>query len=222
MSVIIDLLNQSKNITKDKIQERLAETYLLSPGKTKKATHKIKVRFPFFKIKNRNVFVITILSISILSLALLLSHIFSTYTFYENILLSQKITFINGAFKDRGGYITILNNNTKRDVGVAIDFKKPIDLSSKYLLMSAMAKRGEGSLKVILRDKNFRSYTSDVFNIKDAKKGWRNFIIPLNEFKQSINMRNIQHIRLILENKLTREKKQTAELYIKKISLVDR
>ncbi len=224
MSVIIDLLNKYKK-GEGKTEEKLAETYLSTSRKIQPHT---------YSIKDWRIATAIFLSISILLLLVFsILFIFSTRAMsinitvnkktvpaYENLIFAQKVSFFgasSGMSHLGRENLVLINEGVKERAGVAIDLEEPVNLSHKLLLISAATKEGAGRLRIILRDKNYRSYISNVIDIKDT---WQNFIIAPGRFRDSIDMGNISHIRLEFDSERMREGRSPT-IYIKKIALVD-
>jgi len=232
MSNIIDLLK--KDHIDHKTQERLAETYFpLSDEAAKDSKAPSDIPSPIsHDIKKKVPLAITPFSIVLLILCAILLYAFLTYTVkvnimvtkkvpspYEDLLVTQKIDSFGAVFNENG-HISLMNSDTKRGTALMIDLDKPVDLSNKYVLISAMPKTNGGRVNVILRDKNYRSYISDTLNIRDNKKEWQNFMISAQNGKESIDIQKIQHMRLeLVNNKM--ENMDSPAIYIKKIALID-
>lgn len=223
MSLIIELLkkksareaNSSKENAAKKIQyesqtqQLLAETYLRSstdsfPKKTAsteadKTLKAKKYTLPVILISAG--FIIAGILIFILAshaLDINITVIKKASSPYENLLLKHEITLIGTATREKG-HISLVSGANNAP-GVAIDLKNNLDMTDKNLLIGALPKKGTGSLKVILRDKNHRSYISDTLHISNAESGRQNFIITIDKAKESVDIKNINHIRVELEN----------------------
>ncbi|MFH1847611.1 MAG: hypothetical protein ABH825_00130 [Candidatus Omnitrophota bacterium] len=230
MSTIIDILTRVNRSTVGRTetpgrdsytQERLAETYLYtSGGHEKAATQAVKTNRP----------AIVAISALILLLAALVFYAFSTYAvkidilinrkadpLYQNLLSTQKMS-LTGASTNRMGHI-ILNGGAERPAAAAIDLKEPVDMTYKYLLVNVSAKSGGGRLKVILRDKNYRSYISNTLRISERTAENQNFIITSRDVKNTVDIRTISHIRLELE-KASAEDIGHSIILLKKVSII--
>lgn len=219
MSVIIDLLNQD-NVNKE-TQEQLARTYF-SPSE-------IAVK-PRSGTRGPRVALLASCLV-LLSILIFLSYALYAYTFdldfsmekkartsYGNLLTTKDITLLGRATK-QWGYIS-LKGDAKRRSGITIDLKKPMDLSKRYISLSALSKEKGGRLKIILRDKNYRSYVQRVISGQELKGDWHNFIIATDGFRDSIDIRNILHIRLELDN-TKRRGADRPEVHINRVTLID-
>jgi len=231
MSIIIDRLK--KQSAEDDTRERLAETYFSSnnietPSPAKGSDKKkITSRHAWIK-KYKTRIAGFVAALIILSASIL--YIFKIYAFeidinvtkkavypYGNLLATQEINPIGQAGGAKRGFSLISAPETKR-AGIAIELKEPVDLSQKLLSISALSKKGGGKLKVILRDKNYKSFESGSLDIKNAAGQWQNFIVSAECPKLSIDTRNIKHIRLELKE----SRFPQSEIYIKKVALIER
>lgn len=216
MSVIIDLLKE--NTDDSKTREKLAETYFpraSTPSGRKK----------------RNGLRITALLAMIFFFGAVLYYVIRPYgitidigtnkradVIFEHLLITQKVNLF-GTAVDKKGHVSLVNGTDKRRSGITIDLKNPVDLSNKHLLISVLPKAGKDKLKVIFRDKNYRSYISNILDVEDTKKDWQNFIVSSGPSKESIDVRNIRHIRLEVEGGAGEA--GASEIYIKEVALID-
>lgn len=212
------------------VQERLAETYLSSslnrpkerkkwpPATQEKATK--KYRLPA-----------AILLVSILILAAIffmlansnlkidIDVVRETPPPFENLLISEDVSFSEGAALKRG-YVYLPSPEGDRPSAVSIDLDERIDLVNNSLLVGVTLKRGRGDLKVVLRDANHRSYIADILKMRMADRDRLNFIVSTDGAKNSIDIRKIQHVRFELEPaKSARAKK--ALMHLDKVLLID-
>lgn len=223
MSLIIELLkkknakeanisdeNAAKKIQyESQTQQLLAETYLRSstdpfPKKTasteaNKTLKAKKYTLPAILISAGFIIAgIVILILASHTLDVNITVIKKAPSPYENLLLKHEITLIGTATRERG-HISLVSG-AKDAPGVAIDLNSNLDMTDKSLLIGALPKKGTGNLKVILRDKNHRSYISDTLHISNTESGRQNFIITIDKAKESIDIKHINHIRVELED----------------------
>jgi hypothetical protein len=232
MSVILDLLNKSdgkitavsgaekREDLERKTRERLAETYLSQSAKKRPAKEENTVA-PAKRMPRKA------LLAGGLSILCLLAYFLIAYAFsidvtitrrsgspYPDLLESSDIMPAGRAYK-KHSYYTLRSIEGERAAMLAIEPEKPVDLASNDLLVSALLKEGSGTLKVILRDTNHRSYLSEVLELRGGGASWRNFIVSARDSKDSIDIRNIGHIRLAAEGE------GVFEVYVKNVLMID-
>ncbi|MFH0763871.1 MAG: hypothetical protein V1927_02565 [Candidatus Omnitrophota bacterium] len=114
-----------------------------------------------------------------------------------NKAIIKKFEFRGQARRGKNSEIkdsVILNNPKKYNwADLSVDFKFPVDLSERAILLSLRGATGGEKLNVVLRDtKNRSSRLSDISlssNLKDK-------MIHMDEFKGDIDLGNINHLRL--------------------------
>lgn len=233
MEKLIDLIRQREE---DKTQEILAKTYL-PISNTERAKPPEEAKFSHHgSTKKLKIGAIAMLSASMLLLAISIFLAFSTHAFsvnivvnkkaplmHENLLFTQKLSFTGSSSNLShlsGGYLVLSDSGSLRHSGVAIDLNKNIDLSHRLLLLTAMTKNGKGKMDIIFRDKNLRSYTTHLELPEEGKELWQNFIISSFNFKNSIDVGNIRHIRLEFNKDGLQSQKGTT-VHIKTVALID-
>jgi len=230
MSEILKLFNQYKSDAKT--QETLAETYLptsADSGNTENATDQ---KGP----KGWKTMTFLALSVSLVILASAIFFVFITHALsinvtvnkkipspFENLLFTQKLGFVGGVDNVShlaDDYLILASTEKKLGAGITIDLDKPIDITDKILMITAMSKDGLASLKISFRDKNFRSFTSNIVKVGQRESEWQNLLIAPDKSKDSIDLKNITHLRISLNNVIYNEE-ETLAVYIKKVSLID-
>lgn len=224
MSEIIELLKRKNNY---KTQEKLAEVYLPPSIKQKPAAAS-----PPPKTRLRNIAAITLLAIAVISLVASLFYVLYSHTVtinvsinrrvespFENLLLTEKVS-LSGAAARQKGTISLIDDAAHRRSTIMIDLKEPIDLSHKRLFLNLLPAQGIASLRIVLRDKNYRSFISNTLSIDSSEEGSKNFILSATRNKESIDMQRIRHIRLELENG-SAEDKESAEVHVKEVAIID-
>ncbi|MFH1753762.1 MAG: hypothetical protein ABH875_06225 [Candidatus Omnitrophota bacterium] len=217
MSTIIETLKRKYNAKKidegflrqdnydSKTQELLAQTYLNSgTSKSSKTSHAkpwLKGLGPKVAIAASTALVCGAIIYLIAGGALNVSVtvIKRPHLLYTDLITKGELEPIRGAQVKRG-YISLESNPLEMPASVAINPKELIDLTQKDLDVGARLKRGRGELRVILRDKNSRSYISDTMQIYDIKAGRRNLVITGDNPKESIDMRRIAQVRIEFYN----------------------
>ena len=220
MSVIIELLKQhsadkaTRDNSSDKVREYLAETYLQPSS--------IKTEPVAPKPGRKNRYLSIILPVLLLGSLAISFYIFSTQIFYKNLLYTQRIELFGSSFSKNTlmhREVFLIDNGASDRAGIIISFKKPIDFSDKYLLVSAGAKIGENDIRVVFRDKNYRSFIPGIISVKNLKNKKQSFVISTENYKDSIDIRNILQIRLeSVDNAL--QDRGGSIIYIKKIGLI--
>ncbi len=214
MSVISDSIRKHNNKStlrenlaekdsyEDQIRERLADTYLRSSDSVK-----TEQSSPETKRKSLLPIAVIASSLTLLLACGILIYIFATHALmvdvtitkkvnspYENLLLTQNIDLI-GSATGRKGRISLMADSQTQG-GVLINLRDPVDLSKKDLSIGVSSRKSGSSIKVILRDKNHRSYVSDTLHLNGDGNIRQNFIISADKPKDSIDVQNILHIRL--------------------------
>ena len=206
-------------------QELLAQTYLRSGTVKKDDASSIKSKIKDLAPKAAiAAAVILILGIMLFAIAKYAPNIDITVikrpnSPYINILTSEKVEPLIGAEIKRG-YISLEFIPPQRPASVAINPKEYIDLTEKSLVIGARLKRGNGELRVILRDKNRRSYVSDTLYIKNTRGGRQNLVITGDKPKESIDIMKIEQIRIEFQNNSKQDKVRSVIL-LDKVLLVD-
>ncbi len=237
MSAIIETLKNKYNNKKNKetfprqddynsrTQELLAQTYLRS-GTVKKddassIRSKIKDLAPKTAIAAAVIMILGIMIFTIANHALNIdvTVIKRPNSPYFNLLALEKVEPLIGAEIKRG-YVSLEFIPPQRPASVAINPEKYIDLTKKSLIVGARLKRGGGDLRVILRDKNRRSYISDTLHIKNVREGRQNLVITGDKPKESIDIKKIEQIRIEFQGNSKLGKAQSVIL-LDKVLLVD-
>ncbi len=89
----------------------------------------------------------------------------------------------------------ILFSNPKKYnwADLSIDFKFPIDLSDRILLLSVKGKIGGEKINIIMRDVENRSFiVSDIY----LTSSWKTETIPLDNIKKDIDLSATEHLRI--------------------------
>jgi len=114
-----------------------------------------------------------------------------------NKTIIRKFEFRGHARRGKSSEIrdsVILNNPKKYNwADMSVDFKFPVDVSGRAILLSLRGSIGGEKISIVLRDtKNRSSRLGDISlssNLKDK-------VIHMNEFKGDIDLGNINHLRL--------------------------
>jgi hypothetical protein len=238
MSAIIDLLKKKyptrrKNqdlVKQDEYnsatQELLAETYLRSSGNLKSEQSQSKPKTEIRIAQPGLIAAIVALILCGTIIYILASHalkvditvVKSANSPYEDLLNTQKLDFLRGV-KSKWGHIALTNSGGQESASIAINTKDNLDLSKKSLSIGVSPKKGGGDIRIILRDKNHRSYISDAFYIQDTKEGRQNFIITGDKPKESIDIQRIQQIRIEFENS-SKQNKESSVILLDQVLLL--
>ncbi len=230
MSTIINKLKQLNR--NDDTQDKLAEIYFSSHNTSQEyhpPTYKVKEPVPQSWIKRHAVLISSLMCVVLITGAALY-HLFSTYTvnvtvnrkeqhLYPDLLFTQDVNLIGKAVSEKG-YFSMAPSAIGIPASISIDLNRPVDMRDKLLSLAAMPMKGGGKLKVILRDKNYRSYISDTLDIASDVSTWKNISVPLNDHKLSVDMQHIRHIRLELEADEFSDMRN-GRIYVKEVTLTE-
>jgi len=99
----------------------------------------------------------------------------------------------NGLSHLSKGFMTINNPKKYNWAALAIDFKFPLDLSSRGLALISRGTVGGERVHIILRDTNHRSVRLDDLYLSSK---WRNETVSLKNKKGDIDLSKISHLRI--------------------------
>lgn len=230
MSTIINKLKELNR--NDDTQDKLAEIYFSSHNTGQEfhpPSYKAEKPVPHSWIKRHAVLISSLMCIALLTGAVLY-YLFSTYTvnvtvnrkerhLYPDLLFTQDVNLIGKAVSGKR-YFSLAPSTADVPASISIDLNRAVDMRDKLLSLAAMPVKGGGKLKVILRDKNYRSYVSDTLNLKGDVSAWKNVSVPLDNHKLSVDMQRIRHIRLELEADEFSDMRN-GRIYVKEVTLTE-
>ncbi len=118
--------------------------------------------------------------------------------------------------------MVILNNPQKYNwADVSMDFKFPIDVSSRDLSLSLRGNTGGEKINIVLRDASNRSFRTDDISVP---YNWSNKTIPLEKRGSNIDMTKVDHLRIetgyVGESSGQKDSLINVMIYVKDISLI--
>jgi len=219
MNVLIERIKERR--TEDlKTQERLAETYFNTTEK-KRPAPAISGRSKALAIAGLSLLFVLFASVVTF---------FYTHTVDVDVDVDRKTGLLSGnlintqevkAYGRRDNKrACVLPHNTPTDSAraFAINLKEGADFTKKYLSIIAYTKRGGGRIKVILRDRYYRSYESSTITIHDIEMEEQTLIVAADKTRNSIDLQNIRQIRFEPVNGPADS--NDAEIFITKVSFV--
>ncbi len=223
MSLIIDILNKKSKLHENRkslftpgeeeirTQELLANTYLKSSsperaGGTTRPKSPSPSKAPRFPAR------VSPGAVALLSAAIIgggITFLAASDTFnvsvvitreapaaYEDLLRGREIELAGGAFKEKGRIVLRSHRQSPPPAGLIINTPAGLDLSEKSLQITVAPIKGQSALRVVLRDKNYRSYISDTLLVSGEKDVRQNFAIMPDRPKESIDISAITHVRV--------------------------
>jgi len=116
----------------------------------------------------------------------------------------------------------ILNNPQKYNwADMSIDFRFPIDVSSRDLSLSFRGNTGGEKINIVLRDTNNRSFRMDDISVP---YNWSNKTIPLKKRGSNIDLTKVDHLRIetgyVGESASQKDSLINIMIYVKDINLI--
>lgn len=115
-----------------------------------------------------------------------------------------------------------LNNSQKYNwADMSIDFKFPIDVSSRDLSLSLRGNIGGEKINIVLRDTNNRSFRTDGISVP---YNWSDKTIPLEKRGSNIDLTKVDHLRIETgyagESSVQKDSLINVMIYLKDINLI--